>query len=144
MKTILKYESRIQETLIGLLLILIIGIVAKVDFLGTLLLIDFILIAIFQYTINLIKFFQKSYTNTFSRKIYFSLSSYCLLMFVGLLSFKLFGLDFSPFFFNLFIWSLVIIPPILIIKSLIISYSDKNSYEKSNIQNHNDNSFQKQ
>jgi len=131
MKTILKYESRIQENLIGLLLILIIGTVAKVDFLGTFLLIDFILIAIFQYTINLIKLFHRYYINTLSRKIYVFLSTYCLLMFVGLLSFKLFDLDFSPLFFNLFIWSLVIIPPILIIQSLLISYSDKKEiYEK--------------
>jgi len=134
MKTILKYESRIQENLIGLLLILIIATVARVYFLGTVLLIDLILIAIFQYTINLIKFFQRSYTKTLSRKIYVLLSTYCLLMFLGLLSFKLFDSDFSAFFFNLFIWSLIVFPPILIIQSLIISYSDKNlSNEKPHI-----------
>ncbi|UQB69771.1 hypothetical protein [Epilithonimonas zeae] len=131
MKTILKYESRIQENLIGLLLILIIATVARVDWLWILLLVDFILIAIFQYTINLIKFFQKSYKKTLSRKIYVFLSTYCLLMFLGLISFKVFDKDFSASFFNFCIWSLVIFPPILIIQSLIISYSDKKEiYEK--------------
>jgi len=131
MKTILKYESRIQENLIGLLLILIIATVARVDLLGVVLLVDFFLIAIFQYTINLIKFFQRSYTNTLSRKIYVSLSTYSVIMFLVLLSYNFFDLDFSDIFFSLSIWSLVIFPPILIIQSLLISYSDKKEiYEK--------------
>ena len=131
MKTILKYESRIQENLIGLLLILIIATVARVYFLGTVLLIDLILIAIFQYTINLIKFFQRSYTKTLSRKIYVSLSTYSVIMFLVLLSYNFFDLDFSDIFFSLSIWSLVIFPPILILQSLLISYSDKKEiYEK--------------
>lgn len=134
MKTILKYESRVQENLIGLLLILIIATVAGLDFLGIVLLIDFFLIAIFQYTINLTKFLQRNYKNTLTRKIYVFLSTYSLLMFLGLISFKLFDLNLSNFFLNLFIWSLVILPPILIIQSLLISYSDKNIfYEKSDI-----------
>jgi len=134
MKTILKYESRIQENLIGLLLILIIATVARVDLLGVVLLVDFFLIAIFQYTINLIKFFQRSYTNTLSRKIYVSLSTYSVIMFLVLLSYNFFDLDFSDIFFSLSIWSLVIFPPILIIQSLLISYSDKKEiYEKPSI-----------
>lgn len=144
MKTVLKYESRVQEYLVGLLLILIIVAVMGIKYISIILIVDFFLIAIFQYTINLIKFFQKEFPKTNSRKIYVFLSTYSVLVFLGLISSKFFDTSFLDSFFGLTIWSLVILPPILIIQSLIISYSDKNSYEKSNIQNHNADSFQKQ
>jgi len=134
MKTVLKYESRIQEITVGLLLILIVLAVIGQNFLSIILLIDFILIAIFQYSINLIKFFQKEYPRAISRKVYIFLSTYSLLIFFGLLFFKYLDLDFSANFFSLAIFSLVILPPILIIQSLLISYSDKNlNNEKPNI-----------
>ena len=134
MKTILKHESRVQENLIGLLFILIILAYIVERYVPIIIIVDIFLIAIFQYSINLIKFFQRDYLKTNSRKAYIFLSTYSLLMFLGLISFNLFNLNLSNFFINLFIWSLVILPPILIIQSLLISYSDKNLIdEKSDI-----------
>lgn len=82
MKTVLKYESRIQEIIVGLLLFIIILLIAiDKDIIFTLLLIDFFLIAIFQYSINLIKFFQKLHPKTICRKMYVVISTYCILIF---------------------------------------------------------------
>ena len=134
MKTLLKNESKIQEFLVSIfLLTIIIAFIAKVNFFSWALVVEFFLIAIFQYSINLIKFFQTDYTKTQSKKLYVLISTYGVLAIMGLLSFKFFDLDYSSNIFGIFIWSLMILPPILIIQSLRISYSDKTlKNEKSN------------
>lgn len=126
MKTVLKYESRVQENLIGLLLILIILAFIFQKIISIILIVDFFLIAIFQYSINIIKFLKKEYPKTISRKVYIFLSTYSVLVFLWLISSKFLDTDFFNAFFSLAIWSLIILPPILIIQSLLISYSDKN------------------
>ncbi|WP_426278734.1 hypothetical protein ACN9MN_05755 [Chryseobacterium sp. S-02] len=129
MKTILKYDVNIQKTLILLFVVtLFMGIVTGQDFIFIILIIEFFLIAIFQYSLNLIKFNSKKYVQTDSRKVYIFLSTYVVIGFLTWLC--IISLDIRDNsgnikdIFELMIMSWLFLSPILIIQSLLISFFD--------------------
>ncbi|TDX86957.1 hypothetical protein [Epilithonimonas xixisoli] len=139
MKTILKYDSQIQSFTIALFLLSFIFIkFFSDDIISKLIVGEFFLIAIVQYTNNLIKFFSKEYIRTDSRYVYIFLSSYVVIGFIILILLSIFDIAKGNIplrhFFELLVISWMILSPILIIQSLLISYSDKNlNNEKPNI-----------
>ena len=136
MKTYLKYDSEFQGILIAVFLLSFIFInFLDGDFAIKLIIFEFFLIAFVQYTNNLIKFFSKIYIRTDSRYVYVFLSSYVVIGFIFLLLFSIFdinkGSNLLKNIFELMVISWMILSPILIIQSLLISYSDKKEiYEK--------------
>lgn len=139
MKTVLKYDSQIQSFTIALFLLSFILIkFFNEDIIFKLIVGEFFLIAIVQYTNNLIKFFSKEYPRTDSRYVYAFLSSYVVIGFIILILFSVFDVNKGSAslknIFELMVISWMILSPILIIQSLFISYSDKNlNNEKPNI-----------
>lgn len=139
MKTVLKYDSQIQSFTIALFLLSFILIkFFNEDIVSRLIVGEFFLIAIVQYTNNLIKFFSKEYPRTDSRYVYIFLSSYVVIGFIILVLLSVFDIARGNIplrhFFELVVISWMILSPILIIQSLLISYSDKNlNNEKPNI-----------
>ena len=136
METYLKYDSEFQGILIAVFLLSFILInFLDGDFAMKLIIFEFFLIAFVQYTNNLIKFFSKIYIRTDSRYVYVFLSSYVVIGFIFLLLFSIFdinkGSNLLKNIFELMVISWMILSPILIIQSLLISYSDKKEiYEK--------------
>ncbi len=131
MKAYLKYDSQFQSFTIALFLLSFIlikffsdGIISK------LIIGEFFLIAIVQYTNNLIKFFSKIYIRTDLRYVYIFLSSYVVIGFILWVLCSIFDVNKGSTslknIFELMVISWLILSPILIIQSLIISYSDKN------------------
>ena len=139
METYLKYDSEFQGILIAVFLLSFILInFLDGDFAMKLIIFEFFLIAFVQYTNNLIKFFSKIYIRTDSRYVYVFLSSYVVIGFIFLLLFSIFdinkGSNLLKNIFELMVISWMILSPILIIQSLLISYSDKKEiYEKPSI-----------
>ena len=136
MKTYLKYDSELQGFLIVsfLLSFLLINFIDG-DFAVKLIIFEFFLIAVIQYTNNLLKFFSKNYIRTDSRHVYIFLSSYVVIGFIILILFSIFDINKGSTslknIFELMVISWLILSPILIIQSLLISYSDKKEiYEK--------------
>ena len=140
MKTLLKYDVNIQKTLILLFVVTLFTVmVMGQDFILILLIIEFFLIAIFQYSLNLIKFNSKKYMKTDSRKVYIFLSTYVVIGFLTWLC--LISLDIRDNsgnikdIFELMMMSWLFLSPILMIQSLLISFFDfKNTH--SNHLNH--------
>lgn len=123
MKTLLKHETKIQEFLVGLFLItIIVSIIIQNDFTFPFLIAEFFLIAIFQYIINFVKFFNHQYKNSSMRKFYFYAASYGVAAFVVLLTFLWLDLDLNGSILGICVGSLIILSPILIILSVLISY----------------------
>jgi len=109
------------------------------DFILIVLIIEFFLIAIFQYSLNVIKFNSKKYMKTDSRKVYIFLSTYVVIGFLMWLC--LISLDIRDNsgnikdIFELMMMSWLFLSPILMIQSLLISFFDfKNTH--SNHLNH--------
>ncbi|OJX29916.1 MAG: hypothetical protein BGO86_05665 [Chryseobacterium sp. 36-9] len=136
MKTYLKYDSELKGILIASFLISFILInFLDGDFAVKLIIFEFFLIAIVQYTNNLIKFFSKIYIRTDSRYVYIFLSSYVVIGFILWILCSIFDVNKGSTslknIFELMVISWLILSPILIIQSLLISYSDKKEiYEK--------------
>ncbi|MFC4163333.1 hypothetical protein ACFOWU_06700 [Epilithonimonas zeae] len=136
MKTYLKYDSELQGILIASFLISFILInFLDGDFAMKLIIFEFFMIAIVQYTNNLIKFFSKIYIRTDSRYVYIFLSSYVVIGFIIWALSSIFDINKGSIslknIFELMAISWLILSPILIIQSLVISYSDKKeNYEK--------------
>jgi len=136
MKTYLKYDSELQGILIASFLISFILInFLDGDFAMKLIIFEFFMIAIVQYTNNLIKFFSKIYIRTDSRYVYIFLSSYVVIGFIIWALSSIFDINKGSIslknIFELMAISWLILSPILIIQSLVISYSDKKEiYEK--------------
>lgn len=136
MKTLLKYDVNIQKTLILLFVVTLFTVmVTGQDFILILLIIEFFLIAIFQYSLNLIKFNSKKYMKTDSRKVYIFLSTYVVIGFLTWLC--LISLDIRDNsgnikdIFELMMMSWLFLSPILMIQSLLISFFDlKNTHSK--------------
>ncbi len=133
MKTILTYDLRIQQSLILLFLATILAaIITKQEFLGVVIIVEFFLIAVAQYSLNIIKAFSKKYVKTDSRKVYVFISSYVVIGFLILILSSLFKFE-DPEqnlknIFELMVMSWIFLSPILIIQSLMISFFDaKNS-----------------
>ncbi|MFP3597114.1 hypothetical protein [Chryseobacterium sp. SIMBA_029] len=134
MKTILRYDSKIQLVLIILfVLTLFATLFSDENFIITILLIEFFLIAAVQYSLNVIKFFSKKYLKTDSRKIYMFLSTYVVTGFLILIIFNSFLADELKNLFELMVISWMILSPFLIFQSLFISCSDSKNNVKSQI-----------
>lgn len=133
MKTILTYDLKIQQTLILLFLATILAaIITKQEFLGVIIIVEFFLIAIAQYSLNIIKTFSKKYVKTDSRKVYVFISTYVVIGFLILILSSLFKFEDTEQnlknIFELMVMSWIFLSPILIIQSLMISFFDaKNS-----------------
>jgi len=130
MKTLFKYDFRIQLMVILIFTATLIMIaLTKNELLMTLIKIEFFLLAIVQYTLNIAKFYSKSYTRTLSRIIYISVSGYVV---VSFLLFIL-GLQLNYRIVNdFFEWmpvSWLAATPVLIVQSLIISFYDRDKQE---------------
>ncbi|NPA08095.1 MAG: hypothetical protein GXO46_03820, partial [Chlorobi bacterium] len=133
MKTILTYDLRIQQSLILLFLATILAaIITKQEFLGVIIIVEFFLIAIAQYSLNIIKTFSKKYVKTDSRKVYVFISTYVVIGFLILILSSLFKFEDTEQnlknIFELMVMSWIFLSPILIIQPLMISFFDaKNS-----------------
>lgn len=135
MKTILKYDSKIQLTLILLLVLtLFTRLFSDDNFTITILLVEFFLIAAVQYSLNVIKFFSKKYLKTDSRRIYMFLSTYVVTGFLILIIFNSFLANELKDLFGLMAFSWIILSPILIFQSLFISCSDSKNNVSSRIE----------
>lgn len=140
MKTLLKYDVNIQKALILLFVVTLFTVmVMGQDFILIILIIEFFLIAIFQYSLNVIKFNSKKYMKTDSRKVYIFLSTYVVIGFLTWLC--LISLDIRDNngtikdIFELMMMLWLFLSPILMIQSLLISFFDlKNTH--SNHLNH--------
>ncbi|MCQ4141313.1 MULTISPECIES: hypothetical protein [unclassified Chryseobacterium] len=129
MKTILTYDLRIQQTLILLFLATILAaIITKQEFLGVIIIVEFFLIAIAQYSLNIIKTFSKKYVKTDSRKVYVFISTYVVIGFLILILSSLFKFEDTEQnlknIFELMVMSWIFLSPVLIIQSLMISFFD--------------------
>ncbi|HCR76629.1 MAG TPA: hypothetical protein DIW37_09550 [Chryseobacterium sp.] len=133
MKTILTYDLRIQQSLILLFLATILAvIITKQEFLGVVIIVEFFLIAVAQYSLNIIKAFSNKYIKTDSRKVYVFISTYVVIGFLILILSSLFKFEDTKQnlknIFELMVMSWIFLSPILIIQSLMISFFDaKNS-----------------
>lgn len=129
MKTILTYDLRIQQSLILLFLATILAaIITKQEFLGVVIIVEFFLIAVAQYSLNIIKAFSNKYVKTDSRKVYVFISSYVVIGFLILILSSLFKYEDTKQnlknIFELMVMSWIFLSPILIIQSLMISFFD--------------------
>ncbi|WBX98145.1 hypothetical protein [Chryseobacterium gambrini] len=129
MKTILTYDLRIQQSLILLFLATILAaIITKQEFLGVIIIVEFFLIAIAQYSLNIIKTFSKKYVKTDSRKVYVFISTYVVIGFLILILSSLFKFEDTEQnlknIFELMVMSWIFLSPVLIIQSLMISFFD--------------------
>lgn len=133
MKTILTYDLRIQQSLILLFLATILtAIITQQEFLGVVIIVEFFLIAVAQYFLNIIKTFSKKYVKTDSRKVYVFISTYVVIGFLILILSSLFKFEDTEQnlknIFELMVMSWIFLSPILIIQPLMISFFDaKNS-----------------
>lgn len=129
MKTILTYDLRIQQSLILLFLATILtAIITKQEFLGVVIIVEFFLIAVAQYSLNIIKAFSNKYIKTDSRKVYVFISTYVVIGFLILILSSLFKFEDTKQnlknIFELMVMSWIFLSPILIIQSLMISFFD--------------------
>lgn len=129
MKTILTYDLRIQQSLILLFLATILAaIITKQEFLGVIIIVEFFLIAIAQYSLNIIKTFSKKYVKTDSRKVYIFISTYVVIGFLILILSSLFKFEDTEQnlknIFELMVMSWIFLSQVLIIQSLMISFFD--------------------
>lgn len=135
MKTILRYDSKIQLTLIILFVLTLFStLFSDENFIITILFIEFFLIAAVQYSLNVIKFFSKKYLKTDSRKVYMLLSTYVVTGFLILVIFNSFLPDELKNLFELMVITWMILSPVLIFQSLFISCSDSKNNVKSRIE----------
>ncbi|WP_185205340.1 hypothetical protein [Chryseobacterium sp. C3] len=94
MKTVLTYDLRIQQSLILLFLATILAaIITKQEFLGVIIIVEFFLIAVAQYSLNIIKAFSKKYVKTDSREVYVFISTYVVIGFLILILSSLFKFE---------------------------------------------------
>lgn len=130
MKTLLKYDLRIQQTVIFLFIItLLMALIIEIDSGFTVILIEFFLIAFVQYTLNLLKFYKKNYHRTQSRTVYIFVSNYVVITFLFFVLRRFLKLDFYCDFIDWMPLSWIILSPVLILQSLIISFYDKEKLE---------------
>lgn len=129
MKTILTYDLRIQQSLILLFLATILAaIITQQEFLGVVIIVEFFLIAVAQYSLNIIKAFSNKYVKTDSRKVYVFISTYVVIGFLILILSSLFKFEDTKQnlknIFELMVMSWIFLSPILTIQSLMISFFD--------------------
>lgn len=126
MKTLISYDLRIQQTLLILFLTTILAIaVTQKDFLYISIFVEFFLIAFVQYSLNITKFLSKEYLKTDSRKVYIFVSTYIVITFLLFIVFHLIKIEVDFSFFEWIPISWIILSPVLMIQSLVISFYDK-------------------
>lgn len=131
MKTILAYDSKIQQGVILLfILTLLIAVLSEKEFLAFAIIIEFFLIAIVQYTLNIIKFFNKKYVKTDSRKVYMFLSTYVVIGFFIWIFACIFYIKGLKDIFEILVFTWLILSPVLILQSLCISFFDAKNNEE--------------
>jgi hypothetical protein len=141
MKTIFKYDVKIQQTLVLLFVVIIFaGIISGENFFFALIVIVFFLLATVQYTLNVLKFFNKNYLNTDSRKAYLFISTYVVISFFTSIGLAALNINALQSIVKTMVISWLIVSPVLIIQSLLISYFDEKNQKASdmNISTHID------
>lgn len=135
MKQLLKYELAVQMILIIILLSTFITYISLEDRLfSRMFIIDFFVLASVQYTVSVIKFFNKKYLKTDSRGFYMYTATFVVISFLlYLLSDALDAKNLVDILGAVGItW--VILSPVLIFQSLFISWSDsKNKIQKQDL-----------
>ncbi len=125
MKTLIAYDLRIQQTLLILFLTTIIAIaVTQKDFLYISIFVEFFLIAFVQYSLNIIKFLSKKYPKTDSRKVYIFVSTYIVITFLLFIVSRKINIEINFDFVEWILISWIVLSPVLIIQSLVISFYD--------------------
>ncbi len=116
MKTLLSYDLRIQQILIILFLAAIIAAaVTDQDFLYISIFIEFFIIAIVQYSLNIIKFLSDEYAKKDSRKLYIIVSTYVVITFLLFILGGFMKVDFHYDFLEWIPISWIVLSPVLII-----------------------------
>lgn len=126
MKTLPTYDLRIQQTVIILFLVTIIAAaVMDHEFLCAGIFIEFFMIAVVQYSLNIIKYLSKEYPKKDSRKVYIFVSTYVVVTFLFFVLCRCIDVDFQYNFDVSIPISWIVLSPVLIIQSLVISFYDK-------------------
>ncbi|ANF51991.1 hypothetical protein A0O34_16380 [Chryseobacterium glaciei] len=130
MKTILTHDSKIQQGVILLfILTILIAVLSKKEFLAFAIIIEFFIIAFVQYTLNIIKFFNKKYIKTESRKVYMFLSTYVVIgVFIWIFA-CVFYIKGLKDIFEILVFTWLILSPVLILQSLCISFFDAKNHK---------------
>jgi hypothetical protein len=125
MKTLFTYDLRIQQTLLILFLATITATaVMHKEFLYISIFVEFFLIAFIQYSLNMIKFLSKEYAKKDSRKLYILVSTYVVVTFLIFIICRYIEIDFHYGFPEWIPVSWIVLSPVLMIQSLVISFYD--------------------
>jgi hypothetical protein len=134
MKTIFKYDSQIQQTLVLLLIIIFFTlIISGKDLFFTFFIIVFLLLATVQYTLNVLKFFNKNYLNTDSRKAYLFISTYVVISFLTAIGSAALNINALQSISEIMTLPWLVVSPVLIIQSLLISYFDEKNQKAADM-----------
>lgn len=141
MKAIFKYDVKIQQTFILLFVVIVFaGIISGENFFFGLIVIVFFLLATVQYTLNVLKFFNNNYLNTDSRKAYMVISTHVVISFFTSIGLAALNINALQSIVKTMVISWLIVSPVLIIQSLLISYFDEKNQKAAdmNISTHID------
>lgn len=135
MKTLLKHEFKIQLIAIIILFSIFIACITLENRLfSKIFIIDFFVLAFVQYTLNVIKFFDKKYLKTDSRYFYIYSSTFVVVSFLLYLLSDFLNAKVLVNILEVIGISWVILSPILIFQSLCIAWSDsQNNAVKQNL-----------
>jgi hypothetical protein len=134
MKTIFKYDVKIQQTFILLFVVIVFaGIISGENFFFGLIVIVFFLLATVQYTLNVLKFFNNNYLNTDSRKAYLFISTYVVISFFTSIGLAALNINALQSIVKTMVISWLIVSPVLIIQSLLISYFDEKNQKAADM-----------
>lgn len=133
MKTLLNYDLRIQQTVIILFLATTIAAIFKSqDFLYITIFVEFFLMAVVQYSLNMIKFLSKQYEKKDSRKLYVLVSTYVVITFLIFILCRKNNIEIDFDFVEWILISWIVLSPVLIIQSLVISFYDNENIKTIN------------
>jgi hypothetical protein len=134
MKAIFKYDAKIQQTFILLFVVIVFaGIISGENFFFRLIVIVFFLLATVQYTLNVLKFFNNNYLNTDSRKAYMVISTYVVISFFTSIGSAALNINALQSIVKTMVISWLIVSPVLIIQSLLISYFDEKNQKATDM-----------
>jgi hypothetical protein len=134
MKTIFKYDVKIQQTFILLFVVIVFaGIISGENFFFGLIVIVFFLLATVQYTLNVLKFFNKNYLNTDSRKAYLFISTYVVISFLTAIGSAALNINALQSISEIMTLPWLVVSPVLIIQSLLISYFDEKNQKAADM-----------
>ncbi|WP_018676072.1 hypothetical protein [Riemerella columbina] len=132
MKKILRYDNQIQQVLIGLIPLLWILASYFGEIFNVFSIITFFSLAVYQYTINWVKFCNPLFKNKmyWYRIVYLVLASYVVIPFLILLISSYFNImiEIQVIIHNM-LGAWVVLTPILIFGSLFISFKDRKQFE---------------